>query len=676
VTELQNTKIAFVNHESKELRKDLFRLQNIFLRMFSGTDIKILVKEIINEIKADLNFPVIAIEMFNETKASMEIKFLSDEKNRKLNNSFFNIENSLSGLVYKSGHIVLEFDVPLNKKNLVYPDIFKADTLKSYIGIPMIFSNKVQGVLSLYSDTFQNISITKLYTLSLIATNLAVLFHKEKISEKIEREKKFTSTILNTMGAFLVVLDREAKIVNINKAFEDLTGYAISEIKGKNFFDIFILPEELNNARQIFESLIRFEPNTYKNYILDKKRNKHLISWKSTFLKDVTGNLEFVIATGIDLTDLNKVQTQFRKKEKELEKQRKLLKAIVENIDEGIIMVDRNGKIIFVNSEACKLLNFEREDILDKFILDILKIRSEKSGEVLDYFLFEKFEDSISERFRLLTDKRDYIVEFSIIPIVDEEGKVFNSVIRFKDITKSVKETDELVDNRKLETLSLLAGGMAHDFNNILAAILNNISFAKLSVSESCEAYSALIDAEQAIIKAKTLTTQLMTLSRMGEPKLEIVDLYKIFEDNLNMVLKGSKVNCKIITNGTDFFSKADGAQIGQVIYNIILNAIQAMKNKGNLRIIFKKEQVEDLNELNLKQGIYNVVSIRDSGPGIKKEHINRIFEPYFTTKKNGTGFGLVTSYTIIKRHKGAIKVETEKGKFAEFSVYLPEYKK
>ncbi|MCP4138462.1 MAG: response regulator [bacterium] len=252
-----------------------------------------------------------------------------------------------------------------------------------------------------------------------------------------------------------------------------------------------------------------------------------------------------------------------------------------------------------------------------------------------------------------------------------EKNRVFMGTVGvIRDITESKKLSEELQKIQKLESLGVLAGGIAHDFNNILTAIIGNIILAKMDVAPGMPVYEALGDAEKASLRAKDLTNQLLTFSKGGAPIKNAASIAELLRDTAKFILRGSNIKCRYTLPGDLWTVEIDEGQISQVINNLILNASQSMPEGGTIDI--KTENINYREDIkSLKPDKYVKITIRDEGVGIPREDINKVFDPYYTTKKNGTGLGLTTSYSIIKSHEGYITVDSEPGKGTSFYIYL-----
>jgi signal transduction histidine kinase len=241
------------------------------------------------------------------------------------------------------------------------------------------------------------------------------------------------------------------------------------------------------------------------------------------------------------------------------------------------------------------------------------------------------------------------------------------------EITNQQKATDELLNSEKLESISLLAGGIAHDFNNMLTAILGNISMIRIELDEGHRCSTQLVAAEKAALQARLLTQQLLTFSKGDAPALEVTTVYEMVEECAQFILRGSKVKCSIEKGEELWPVDADKGQISQVINNLVINANQAMPDGGNIRIRIRNLQVRHTEVPALKTGDYVCIELKDEGIGISPENLKKIFDPYFTTKREGNGLGLASSYSIITTHKGTITADSSIGHGSTFRVYLPK---
>lgn len=242
---------------------------------------------------------------------------------------------------------------------------------------------------------------------------------------------------------------------------------------------------------------------------------------------------------------------------------------------------------------------------------------------------------------------------------------------RREDVKLQRKIFEEQVKREKLESLAVLAGGVAHDFNNLLAATMANVDFV---AQQTTEAYAkeSLELALDAMETAGELTRQLQTYSSGGGLETKPTDLRKIIEESSEFVLHGSPVRLRRTGLGADEFPilNLDSVQIGQLIQNLVINARQAMPEGGTIEIHCSTVQM--VGRANLRDGKYLLILVSDEGPGIPQGTQGRIFDPYFTTRAEGTGLGLFLCYSIAENHGGTIELEESDENGSRFAIYLP----
>jgi PAS domain S-box-containing protein len=228
----------------------------------------------------------------------------------------------------------------------------------------------------------------------------------------------------------------------------------------------------------------------------------------------------------------------------------------------------------------------------------------------------------------------------------------------------------------KLESIGTLAGGIAHDFNNLLTGVLGNVGMAKFNIKPSDPSYEILDEAEKATVRARDLTQQLLTFARGGKPVTRLIDINTLIKETATFTLRGSQVKMALSLPRNIWRIEADEGQISQVIQNLIINAQEAMPGGGVLSISAVNTVIDKVKGLPLKSGNYVEIKVKDTGTGMSREQLQRVFEPYFTTKQRGSGLGLTSAFSIVRNHKGFLNAESVPGKGSTFHVYLPASKK
>jgi signal transduction histidine kinase/ActR/RegA family two-component response regulator len=268
-------------------------------------------------------------------------------------------------------------------------------------------------------------------------------------------------------------------------------------------------------------------------------------------------------------------------------------------------------------------------------------------------------------------DGTERVIEDSGAPILDQQKRTIGVVLVFRDATEKRRLQDERQKAQRLESIGILAGGIAHDFNNSLTAIIGNISLAKFYTKPGDKVFEKLEEIERAAMRTKDLTQQLLTFSKGGEPIKEIVSIAELLKEAALFTLRGSNVRCTLDLPENLWPVSIDAGQMGQVFSNIIINAEQSMPEGGIIEVKTQNVDITSPALVPSGPGKYVRISIRDHGIGIPRDHLTKIFDPYFTTKQKGSGIGLTVAHSIVDRHNGHITAESE-GNGSTIQVYLP----
>lgn len=248
------------------------------------------------------------------------------------------------------------------------------------------------------------------------------------------------------------------------------------------------------------------------------------------------------------------------------------------------------------------------------------------------------------------------------------------------DVTQKEHMSEALFRKQKVETIGILAGGIAHDFNNILAVILGHIGLAKMRVVDP-HARAPIEKAEQACLRAREMTRQLLAFSRGGKPVIALCEIRQLIIDSAMLAVSDTSVACLFDIAKDVWPLMADRMQISQVVTNIVGNAVDAMERSGIVEIQARNFDMKNLSPAkrpktldgkNLPAGRFIEIKIHDQGPGIPESILSQIFDPFFTTKEKGTGLGLAIVYSVIQNHGGSIIVNSDTGSGTTFTIYLP----
>jgi PAS domain S-box-containing protein len=362
-----------------------------------------------------------------------------------------------------------------------------------------------------------------------------------------------------------------------------------------------------------------------------------------------------------------------KKKEAELalKESEEIYRRLIERSPDAIIL-HSEGIINYVNQAAIKMYAAENvDDLVGRPLMDIAHPDYREIAQKRIRMIYEEKEEvGLMEQKMVRLDGTEFDVEVMGAPMIFGGKAGGQSIVR--EITEKKKMELELQKAQKLESVGLLAGGIAHDFNNILTAILGNISLGKLYSDNDGNIDTVLSEAEKATLQAKDLTHQLLTFSKGGAPVKETASICDIIKDSAGFVLRGSKITCEFQLPSNVWFVEVDSAQISQVIQNLIINAEQAMPNGKKIKVKVENTTLKRRLLPGVKPGKFVKIVISDAGIGIPEEHLEKIFDPYFTTKQKGSGLGLATSYSIIRRHEGHIQIKSKMGVGTDVEIYLP----
>ncbi|HWQ74084.1 MAG TPA: PAS domain S-box protein [Syntrophomonas sp.] len=490
------------------------------------------------------------------------------------------------------------------------------------------------------------------------------ILERKKIEEALRiSEEKFAVAFRLSPEPVNINAMSDGRYIDVNDAWLAYSGYAREEVIGRT-------PRELNMQMKPELTKQQFKLLMTKGWLKDletrytNKRGEVRLSLCS--MAAVTINHELcALMASIDITERRAMQ-------EDLARQTERLKATLSNIADGVVATDKDGKIILINEAAEMILGISAEEAVGTdFFQAVLDLNPHPRP---DYEELMSPRPGARQIFRMVFffQGEERSVEANRAFISDRDGGPIGMVWALRDTTEEKKIKDELLKASKLDSLGVLAGGIAHDFNNLLTIIVGNLALIKMMHAKDEEIISLLTEAEKASFQAKGLTQQLLTFARGGAPIKVPVDIDQMVTESLNLALSGSNVRGEIYKLERLWPVLADAGQLNQVANNLLINAIQAMPHGGVIRVSGENLVLEEGEIMTLPAGRYVRISVADEGEGIPGELISRIFDPYFTTKPTGSGLGLATSYSIIRRHHGYITVESKPGQGSTFIIYLP----
>ncbi len=464
----------------------------------------------------------------------------------------------------------------------------------------------------------------------------------------------------------MIVLDPRGSILHVNHAVRRIMGYEEGHLIGKPLAALW--PRRQKAVADAILASVRQDGSAFYSGPF-RRTDGSICPMDLQASKAPWGHEEAVIVTLRDVTERQRA-------EQRLNDEKEQLAVTLRSMGDGVITTDAAGRVVLLNGAAETLTGWSQPEAKGHPLGEILPLTCGEEEEGLcDEFLQEVLRtgDTVTmSRQVQLRDRagRQYTLALKAAPITTHDGSHSGVVTVFRDTTVEQKMEEELQKASKLESVALLAGGIAHDFNNILTAMLGHLSLAKATPTPSPQVLASI---EKACLYATGLTRQLLSFAKGNDPVRRAENLAEIAEESVRFALHGSNIRCHFELAEHLWRAELDRGQINQVINNLVINAVQASPEGGVLHVgarnvvVGREERVATL-----RAGDYVRLSIRDNGLGISTENLTRIFDPYFTTKSAGSGLGLATSYSIIKKHGGLIRVESELEVGTTFTIYLP----
>ncbi len=489
-----------------------------------------------------------------------------------------------------------------------------------------------------------------------------------------ESEEKFRR-IFEQSSLGKALSDKNNVFVAVNPAFCAMLGYTEQELLKLTFKDI-THPDHLTGDAVAVGQLIRGEIPVYKTEKRYVKKSGETLYGSLTLssLRDDRGTHQYSLVILEDITEKKRAEDA-------LVAEKERLAVTLRSIGDAVIATDVDGRVSLMNKVAEQLTGVPFAEARGRPLSGVFDIINEDTRQPFESPVEKVLSSGLvvglaNHTVLISKDGREIPIADSGAPIRDKDSVVIGVVLVFRDISEKLKADLALRNTQKLESLGVLAGGIAHDFNNLLSGLFGYLDLAKSSVKKNDKAADYLDKAFSVFGRAKDLTGQLLTFSKGGAPSRKPHSLSPLIRDAVHFALSGSSVRATFDLADDLWLCDVDENQISQVLDNIVINARDAMPMGGEVAITAENVPADGEIPLELAAGNYVRVSICDQGVGIAKEHLSRIFDPFFTTKQKGSGLGLATSYSIVKRHEGALEAQSGPGMGATFTIYLPASRK
>lgn len=591
---------------------------------------------------------------------------------------------------------------------------------KSYLSMPFFFEGEIYGVLNISSRQKNAFDEDEIALLTIVTRQIEVALDKAKQNQRLN---EYAEELNNTINELEIKYKYEESLINILQLLGKST-----DLKEVFRNAVCAMKENIKRADNV--SIYMVENNEavmsahigYPDWFIEKVSRipcprgftwKTILEGKSSYVTDVDKdgsigpagrkvgtksyvsmpiNFEDKVVGAININSYSRAafnddEMDFlermkmhveaaiinAKKAEVIRESELRYRSLVENTSDMIIETDLDGHLIFANKSFCNFAGFGFYDIKGKKIFDFIHEDDEKYF-ITNFKNTKNINISSNCEFRVMKDRNKWKWVESTFTYAKNKDNKNVVLINFRDISDRKTLEEERLRMQKLDSLAVLAGGIAHDFNNLLSVILGSVSLLDVSLPDRNEKITRYLnDLDTAAFRAKDLTNQLLTFSKGGAPVKEVYStIGKLTRDTAEFTISGSKSKCEFNIDDDLWLLEIDPGQMSQVIQNLVINADQAMPTGGCIFVKATNSIMEQCNDLSISDGKYVCITIQDQGVGMTKEVMNKIFDPYYTTKSRGSGLGLATVYSIIKNHEGYIFVDSIVGSGTTFTIYLP----
>jgi len=497
---------------------------------------------------------------------------------------------------------------------------------------------------------------------------------KQTVEALKQSERRFQE-MLENVELIAMTLDTNAKVTFCNDYLLQITDWKREEVIGADWFEKFIPDTNTALKKMFFESVVAGSiPPHQENPIKTRSGKLRETVWNNTLLRDAAGKIVGTASIGSDVTERKLAEDELRQSEEKF-------RQLAENINEVFWISDPiKQEVLYVSPAYEKIWGRACTLLYESPRAWLAAIHPEDRERVCQASRTKQDKGEYDECYRITRpDGSERWVHDRAFPLRNEAGQVYRVVGVAEDITEHRKLEAQFRQAQKMEAIGQLAGGVAHDFNNILTSIMMQVSLgtmADASPNEIREGFQQIhCDAE----RAAGLVRQLLLFSRRQVMQPRTLDLNEVVTNLAKMLQRiiGEDVRLQLNLHPTPLWTQADAGMLEQVLMNLAVNARDAMPEGGRLKLDTLENNVDETpaeNNLNAAPGPYACLSVADNGLGIPADVLPRIFEPFFTTKEpgKGTGLGLATVFGIVQEHKGWINVYSEVGRGTTFRICLP----
>ena len=550
-------------------------------------------------------------------------------------------------------------------------------SIHRFLSAPALIEKKLVGQIAVVNSD-RNYTERDLLLVKRLAVLYAFAVERSWADEAlIEGEKKYRE-LTNSLPQVVFETDEKGTLTFLNSNGFDFFGYTEKDFeKGLNALQM-ITPSDRNEVMENIQRVLSGEEFYGNEYTAIRKDG-------STFPITVHANpiVHEGRATGLRgiIIDL----TEHKLAEEELDREREKFRLLIEKSPLGICLIGKGNHYKYMNPKFIEMFGYTMEDIptgqewFEKAFPDP-EYRKQVTSTYIRDLAESKTDESRPRTFTVTCkDGKEKVIHFLPVKMLSDDQYVLT-----QDITEQTRLEKQLRHAQKMEAIGTLAGGIAHDFNNILSAIMGYTELSMLEIPDQSSTMDKLNEILNATHRAKDMVRHILAFSRKDKQERTQIQVSPIVKEVSRMLRSAlpSTIEIRQHIDIAEGIVEADATQIHQVLMNLSTNAAHAMREKGGILDISVTDvdvnMAEEARHADLKQGPHVRLTVRDTGEGITKEVMERIFEPYFTTKEKGvgTGLGLAVTHGIVKSHGGAITLESKPGKGSTFNVYIPSIKK
>jgi len=488
---------------------------------------------------------------------------------------------------------------------------------------------------------------------------------EQALRQQIEERRR----IFESSQDLILVLNSRGSIVQISPSCETILGYRPEEMIGYSGVD-FIHPDHLESSRQDMRAARRGQrPTMSDTRCIHKDGREVWLSWLGTWSEPV--KRYFFI--GRDMTESRHAQETLRESEQ-------LARNIIETSLDAFIQMDDKAAILNWNSQAEQIFGWRREEVLGEDLIELIVVEADDLRAALGRFRLSGQHQVLQRRREMLLRRRDgeeFKAELSVTALRTRGGFLFNGF--FRDLTDKIATEERIRQSEKMEAIGQLTGGIAHDFNNILTVITGTIEIVAAAVEREPQLAAITKMIDEAAARGADLTQHLLAFARRQPLQPRDVDINTLIIDTIKLLRPtlGEHIDIESTFDEETCFATVDPNQLATAILNLALNARDAMPNGGKLVLetgsAYLDENYSRTND-GIRPGRYALIAVSDTGSGIPAAMLDKVFEPFFTSKGpgKGTGLGLSMVYGFIKQSAGHIKIYSEEGHGTTIKMYLP----